>query len=167
VSQSAFIGRVCPPRGDLRKRLAPLLSDSLRMKPDRLRGWADDGPGRPDPRPWLSPFPSPSIMGRVHCARCGELIAPGAPWDLGHSDEDRSVWSGPGHRRCHRATAARDAQRLLPCRRSWVRVPSALKVPGKRQLFGSRGSKGVRRNDVSRCGSGGHPGGRGYPPGRL
>jgi hypothetical protein len=31
------------------------------MNPDRLLGRADDGPNRPDPPPWLSPFPSPSI----------------------------------------------------------------------------------------------------------
>lgn len=46
--------------------------------------------------------------GTVRCWRCGELIAPGEEWDLGHDDEDRSVTRGPEHRgRCNRAAAAR------------------------------------------------------------
>jgi hypothetical protein len=36
--------------------------------------------------------------GLVNCWRCGWLIAPGQPWDLGHDDYDRSVWRGPEHR---------------------------------------------------------------------
>jgi hypothetical protein len=34
--------------------------------------------------------------GLVRCARCGELIEPETPWDLGHVDNDRSAYSGPG-----------------------------------------------------------------------
>jgi hypothetical protein len=31
-------------------------------------------------------------LGDVACARCGRLIVPGSPWDLGHSDFDlRSI----------------------------------------------------------------------------
>lgn len=35
---------------------------------------------------------------QFNCWRCGYLIQPGAPWDLGHDDHDRSVYRGPEHR---------------------------------------------------------------------
>lgn len=41
--------------------------------------------------------------GGVDCARCGELIPPGTPWDLGHDDEDRSRHTGPEHPSCNRS----------------------------------------------------------------
>jgi hypothetical protein len=39
--------------------------------------------------------------GLVDCARCGEPIEAGRPWDLGHN-EDRTAWSGPEHTVCNR-----------------------------------------------------------------
>jgi hypothetical protein len=40
--------------------------------------------------------------GTVACARCGELIPAGEPWDLGHDTFDRGRYSGPEHRSCNR-----------------------------------------------------------------
>jgi hypothetical protein len=55
--------------------------------------------------------------GTVHCARCGWLIEPGTPWDLGHVDENPSLYAGPEHRSCNRATAAHAKQRRQAARR--------------------------------------------------
>jgi hypothetical protein len=41
--------------------------------------------------------------GLVECWRCEELIDPGEPWDLGHDDDDRSLYRGPEHRTCNRS----------------------------------------------------------------
>lgn len=49
--------------------------------------------------------------GLVKCARCGDLIAPHEPWDLGHDDDDPTRHVGPEHRRCNRATAVREPPR--------------------------------------------------------
>ena len=51
--------------------------------------------------------------GEVWCSRptCGKWIAPGAPWDLGHDDDDPSVIRGPEHRKCNRSTATHKAKR--------------------------------------------------------
>jgi hypothetical protein len=54
-------------------------------------------------RMWAKPV----AAGVVECARCGKLIVPGTPWDLGHDDGDRGLYSGPEHRACNRATARR------------------------------------------------------------
>lgn len=43
--------------------------------------------------------------GLVDCARCGQLLEPGRPWDLDH-DQERTGWSGPAHRHCNRAAGA-------------------------------------------------------------
>lgn len=47
------------------------------------------------------------IAGQAWCWRCGEWIHPDLPWDLGHDDHDRSIYRGPEHRHCNRATALR------------------------------------------------------------
>jgi hypothetical protein len=50
-------------------------------------------------------------VGNVLCTRCNTLILPGSPWDLGHDDGNRNVYTGPEHRACNRATADRTRRR--------------------------------------------------------
>lgn len=57
--------------------------------------------------------------GIVNCARCGELIEPGTPWDLGHVDGDKTRYQGPEHLKCNRGTAGHGVMRL---QRRGVRV---------------------------------------------
>lgn len=55
--------------------------------------------------------------GEVACWRCGRLIVPGSPWDLGHDDGDRSVYRGPEHMKCNRGSAARRGAAVRHARR--------------------------------------------------
>jgi len=63
--------------------------------------------------------------GEVCCARCGLLIEPGTPWDLGHVDgaSDRE-YAGPEHASCNRRAGGRgggrgSAPRSRPVRADW------------------------------------------------
>lgn len=47
----------------------------------------------------------PSVeAGLVDCWRCGKPIKPRDRWDLGHDDNDKSIYRGPEHSTCNRAT---------------------------------------------------------------
>jgi hypothetical protein len=45
--------------------------------------------------------------GLVECVRCGLVIEPGEPWDLGHVDGSLEH-SGPEHRSCNRGAPHRN-----------------------------------------------------------
>lgn len=62
--------------------------------------------------------------GNAICARCGLPIGPTEPWDLGHSDYNRTVYSGPEHRRCNRATSGRHRANQLKWSRRWYEDPA-------------------------------------------
>jgi hypothetical protein len=59
--------------------------------------------------------------GLVKCWRCGGLIIPGTPWDLGHDDADRTRYKGPEHRKCNRATNAAGRGRKATLARAYRR----------------------------------------------
>jgi hypothetical protein len=40
----------------------------------------------------------------VLCVRCGLIIDPDEPWDLGHLDRDQARYAGPEHRFCNRSS---------------------------------------------------------------
>lgn len=60
--------------------------------------------------------------GLAYCWRClaegrseaEAWIGPDDDWDLGHDDQDRTVYRGPEHRHCNRATASRRPTRQRP-----------------------------------------------------
>lgn len=44
--------------------------------------------------------------GGATCWRCGQVIRPGQPWDLGHTPgSGKRMYSGPQHTACNRDTA--------------------------------------------------------------
>lgn len=56
--------------------------------------------------------------GEVPCARCGQLIEPGARWNLGHTD-DRTGWTGPEHPLCNQRASAKVAVQWTRKQLAW------------------------------------------------
>ena len=58
--------------------------------------------------------------GGVNCWRCGTLLQPGQPWDLGHVD-GTDQYAGPECRPCNRGTAATRGNKMRgKVRKSWT-----------------------------------------------
>lgn len=98
--------RVCPEPG------CPVLVDSGRCTQHRRD--KDAARGRRQERGYGAEHDAerakwaPDVAaGLVTCWRCLRRIAPGAPWDLGHDDVDRTIYRGPEHEACNRATSGR------------------------------------------------------------
>ena len=70
--------------------------------------------------------------GEAYCARCGRLIAPGAPGYFGHSN-DRLTWTGPEHRYCNRSAAARRGNKT---KREQPRLEDFARMVRRRSLDG-------------------------------
>lgn len=66
----------------------------------------------------LAPFVA---AGEAACARCGRLIVPGTPWDLGHT-QDRQAYTGPEHRRCNRRDGGLRGNRVRQAMRQVSRL---------------------------------------------
>jgi hypothetical protein len=73
---------------------------------------AQRGYGRRD-RELRKAFEKQVQTGLAKCARCGEPIAPGSDWDLGHDDSVRRRYSGPEHRYCNRSAPGRRVERVM------------------------------------------------------
>ena len=105
---------VFPPDFDRSRRIERKMARRLksRTKSREARGY---GPAHRMRRRMLSPRVE---AGLEYCARCGERILEGEPWDLGHDDYDRRLYLGPEHRRCNRSAAGRKSAELQRCKTS-------------------------------------------------
>lgn len=87
---------------------------------------------------------APTVLaGLVDCWRCGEVIAPGEEWDLGHLDDGRI--GGPEHRgRCNRRAAALKGKGLPWSPGPGSVVPAAASAPLAPELSRAR-AESLRR----------------------
>lgn len=102
--------RICSKRG------CPAITDQRqcqahRAEADRARGTKKqrgyDKDFQAERRVWVRMV----ATGEVNCWRCLSPILPGAAFDLGHDDNDRSIIRGPEHPGCNRSAAGRSAHR--------------------------------------------------------
>jgi hypothetical protein len=63
------------------------------------------------------------LSGQAHCTRCRRLIAPGAKWQLDHT-EDRTGYLGPAHASCNLRAGAVKGNRMRGKARSATRAAS-------------------------------------------
>lgn len=56
--------------------------------------------------------------GQTHCWRCLKRIDPSQPWDLGHDDDNPTIYRGPEHVACNRNLRAQP-QTLVDTSRQW------------------------------------------------
>ena len=78
-----------------------------RHRQDNPRGTRREQGYGPGHRPLRRHYAERMAQGETFtCWRCGRPIDPN-DWDLGHDDNDRSIYRGPECRPCNRATASR------------------------------------------------------------
>ncbi len=89
----------------------------------QIKLWFVNAVGSGDPRPqahkrgydWVhrrlrAKWGARVARGEVTCWRCRKPIRSWQAWDLGHDDEDRTVYRGPEHEACNRATVRNNRQ---------------------------------------------------------
>jgi len=106
--------RICPARGcpqsiPASKRYCPKHARAH----EKQRGSREDRGYDHAHRSLRKAFIPEVLAGKATCWRCGEPIKPDEAWDLGHDDDDRTMYRGPEHaNRCNRSEAGRRSQGL-------------------------------------------------------
>jgi hypothetical protein len=76
--------------------------------------------------------------GDAVCARCGEPIRPGEPWDLDHAEGNGNGYLGPSHSSCNRAAPRIRENGLVWSRRWFEDAREGTIVAGKEIRHGGR-----------------------------
>jgi hypothetical protein len=63
--------------------------------------------------------------GEVSCGKCGKLIHPNAPFDLGHPWDRKDLPPAPWHRSCNRSYAASITKKRRQAERAGAAIPAA------------------------------------------
>jgi hypothetical protein len=91
-------GEIVPAGGSCSRCQAEKRGRSRRRGSTSTRGY---GSAHQSLRKRLAPLVA---SGQVRCARCGKVILPGTPWDLGHTG-DRTGYHGAEHAGCNRGAS--------------------------------------------------------------